>query len=366
MVSLDEFRRKYEEVESSLSATPKLANRKSSTASEISTMGDARINLVDANCKRDGDNQSVEESDGFRIQRLQEYEMSFVQAMNEHPTRGIPVLTPLQQLLEEVAIIFPSVFRSITGSFEPNPHLIIRPSYFDSVSDDEQSLILSTHASDDNPSFMSFCNDLTNGSRSLCWLRRINSDDDSRSTLVSLSTLMLARFEWAAWESFLQFECQKPTNNSEKSELSMDAVVAKPKSHLLTILGDVLSHCYAINDRSLTIDSSTLESFVAPLVKICFTEYPGEDPVKVDDVQHVIITPLSWMWFASQRHTSLSYDVLDEMDKAVETSLVKMDSDREMSGTTENATNDNITSGDLQRKKKKKNKKKKVRNSIVD
>lgn len=360
MVSLDVFRRKYQEVESSLTATPKLANRKSSISSDFNTTSAVPITLVNENRASTGsdDYRGGEEFDEFRIQRLQEYESSFVRAMNEHPTRSISTITPLQQLLEEVAIILPSVFRSITGSNEPNPHLIIRPSYFDSVSDEDQLLILSTHASDDHHLFLSFANDkdITNGNNSLGWLRRLNLDGDSRDTSISLSTIMLARFEWAAWESFLQFEYQ---NDNGKGEILVE-VDAQPKSHLLSILGDVLSHCLAINDRSLTIDSATLESFVAPLVKTCFTEYADADPVKVDDVQHVILTPLSWVWFASQRHFPLSYDVLEEMDKAVEASIEKMESDKEMSGTSDTNASDNIASVDQQRKKKKKNKKKKV------
>ena len=352
MVSLDNFRMKYQEVENSLNTTPKFASRKSSISSDVNNLP-TRLN-----CANIVGNGSDPKSDEFRIRKLQEYESSFVRSMNEHPTKGIPVLTPLQQLLEEVAIIVPSVFRNITGSDESNPHMIIRPSYFDNVSDEEQSLMLSTYATDEKHSFSSFKHNMTKDSRSLFWLRRISSNDDS----VSLSTLMLARFEWAAWESFLEFECHKPTNGREHNDLILIRPDENPKSHLLSILGDVLSHSLAVNDRSLTIDSATLESFVAPLVKTCFADYPGADPVTVDDVQHVILTPLLWVWFASQRRTHTAYYVLDEIDKAVESSLERMDSNREMSGSGESTTADNVAYGDqhLQRKRKKKNKKKKV------
>ena len=359
MVSLDDFRQTYQEVENSLNATPKLANRKSSLLSDGNFMG-TRMNLVDNNSDRSIENGRGSDYDEFRIRRLQEYETSFIRSMNEHPTRGIPVLTPLQHLLEEVAIIMPSVFRNITGSNTPNPHLIIRPSYFDNVSDEEQFLILSTHSSDDNHSFLSFRHDMTNDRNSLNWLRRMTSKDDPRKPTTSLSSFLLARFEWAAWESFLEFEFQKPSNETEHNESPLVEADGNSKNHVLSILGDVLSHCRAVNDRSLTIDSSTLESFVAPLVKTCFTDYPGTDPVTVDDVQHVILTPLSWVWFASQRRTRCSHDVMDDIDRAVESSLERMDNDKEMSGTNENTAADNIDQH-LQKKRKKKNKKKKVR-----
>ena len=354
MVSLDEFRRNYLEFECGLNATPKLANRKSSISSDLNTL--VHMNSAEKHCNGIG---SGAESDEFRIRRLHEYETSVVRSMNEHPTKDAQSLTPLQKLLEEVAIVLPSVFRNITGSNEPNPHLIIRPSYFDCVSDEEQLLILSTHAKDDKHSFISFSNDMAKEKTSLNWLRRIALYEDS----VSLSTILLARFEWAAWESFLEFEYR---TSSYIKNFTDDMIVesdAKPKSHLLSILGDVLSHCLAINDRSLTIDSSTLEGFVAPLVKTCFTEYPGVDPVKVDDVQHVILTPLSWLWFASQRCNRTTFEILDEMDKAADSSLERMDNDKEMSGMIGGSTAaDSTATSDLQRKKKKKNKKRKVCN----
>lgn len=360
MVSLDNFCKKYREVESSLNATPKLVNRKSSTSSDVNTLR-TRMTLGDDNGANGSiiENGSDEESEEFRIRVFMEYKASFIRRMNEHTTKGIPVLTPVQQLLDEVAIVVPSVLRNITGSNEPNPLVIIRPSYFDNISDDEQPLMFSTHTNDEKHSFSSFRRDLTKESDSLVWLRRL----PTHGSPISLSTLMLARFEWAAWESYLEFEYSKPTIAYEHTELTADHTDGEPKNHLLSILGDVLSHCLAVNDRSLTIDSTTLESFVAPLVKTCFTDHPGADPVSVDDVQHVILTPLSWVWFASHGQTDRAHDVLDEIDKAVQSSLERMDNNKEMSGIGERTSSDNgaYCEHNLQRKKKKKNKKKKVR-----
>jgi hypothetical protein len=352
MISLKEFGRKYLEIEKSLYDTPKQANRKSQSNTDDIIHIVEESNFIDDNrtfCPEDGNNNKTDE---FRIHRYR---------MIDQPSMSISTTTNLRQMLEEVAIIFPSVFYTILGITERNPHLIIRPSYFDTVSDEEQFPIFSTHTLDGKYSFLSFSDAMTKGNNSLSWLRRIsfNNDVDS-SKSVSLSALLFARFEWAAWESFLEFEYNETTSTNEKNN------VLDPKNHLLSVLGDILSHCRAMSDRSLTIDSSTLESFFVPITKTFFSSgYGGLDCDTLDQVQNIILTPISWVWFVSQRKalTDFSFGVLD---KAIETSLERMEDNKDMScsidikmvSSTDNMNN--TLEQSPQRKKKKKNKKKKV------
>lgn len=296
-----------------------------------------------------------------------------------------------ERILEHVSIIFPSAFKHISASVESHPHVTIRPLYFDTTLNNNINVgehfldtFLEYHP-DQQWSSSSDCGSINNARRdSLLWLRRMHEVKDSTTdNLVPLSTFLLARFEWAVWESYMEFECDKNKTGRAPSATAkiMDAKGDNARRHLLSSLGDVLSHCGAMNDVSMTIDSLTLSSFVAPFLDACLPKKHPFAIATVDQVENVILTPLKWIMCGNRPGKPVNLVLLDS---AVETSLERMENHapktelmQETVTMTLSRTSDPliVASGNTQtvnstpnghsspRKKKKKHKKKKVSGS---
>jgi hypothetical protein len=345
MISLKEFETMYINIENNLNDTPKQANRKlPPNAYDIIDKVDD-INITDKSHGDSDENENASKSDEFRIRR-HGIELS---------SSGLKEMKHLQQMLDEVAIIFPSVFQIILGITEQNPHFIIRPSYFDNCSGEEHFLMFSKHSLDGQFSFLCFNEAMITGNSTLGWLRRLSfrqNDDDCNNKSVPISVLVLARFEWAVWESFLEYEHNKVQHTLDNHN---------PKKHLLSALGDILSHCKAMSDRLLTTDSNTFESFISPLKNTFFlTDFECDTP---DKLQNIILTPISWVCSASQQNDSVSDISFRVLDKAIKSSLERIEGNNDLSGTMDVATTPIVNIAidqSPQRKKKKKSKKKKV------
>lgn len=343
MVSLSEFEAKFEELEKSLRKTPKLANRKTSSL----TVGFGDASEVTAETYHENgasDQNKIErgefESNAFIIKHSKFAEEHFpergsLDVCDNKSKESGKEYSLRQKVFEEIAVIFPSAFKHILGINERYPHVIIRPTYFDRVSSEEQFLALASV----NAQFLSCCS-IDAKKRGLQWLRRLSwggNDVDS----VPLYALLIARFEWAAWESFLQFERSSTMTQQVKQEASENKKIATksisgrtetaavdtkdldyPRTHLLSILGDVLSHCGAMNDISMTIDSSSVAHYVAPFVDVCLATNCSSSSANCFQVENVILTPLSWLFSVN----GLSSDVdLVVLDKAVAATLRRMD-----------------------------------------
>ena len=351
MVSIKEFKMKYHELESSLKETPKLANRKSAE----SGIGDV-VSVGNDLCEND--KQNLMKSDEFRIRKFNDLDLHDTSngTTKDFTPNNASLLR--RQIFDQAVLIFPSVFKNITGTMEHTPHVVIRPSYFDNASDEEQFLAFTAHTGNED-SFLSF-NFSSSDRNSASWLCRFTLDFDMAEDIsVPLSSLLTARLEWAAWESFLEFEFNKTSQ------------VDDSRSHLLSILGDILSHCRAVSDLSLTIDSSTLAKFAAPLSDSCLRWDESFDQVILNNFEGLFLTPFSWILRAIDAASTFD---LHNVDAAIDLSLQRMDEHKpEVPKDLTNSSDDDVgVSDDLldskrvleqasQPKKKKKNKKKKVR-----
>lgn len=373
-MSIKEFEMKYHEIESSLKNTPKLANRKSCVSCNIDeTVINSNVSVANDCCTRD--DQNIVKSDEFRIRKL----------ASSETISGVDNAALLRrQIFDQAVLIFPSVFKNIAGTTEHTPYIVIRPSYFDNASDEEQFLAFTAHNGDQD-SFLTFTCTSGNNTSSKWW-RRISSNTDTvEKSYAPLSSFLTARLEWAALESFLEFEFNKKTHLeellivtsfSDGHEMGALDGESRSKNHLLSILGDILSHCRALNDLALTIDSATLSSFAAPLFATCLQLDGAADRLSLNNFQDVILTPFSWILRAVEGQSSVD---LQEIDQAINLSLQRMDQHKPETNSmlSANTSDDGrcVFDGvnDLKRhndhtpqsKKKKKNKKKKVRRAVV-
>jgi hypothetical protein len=370
MVSIKEFETKYHELESSLKDTPKLANRKSSESCEVDELVVNPCVSV-ANDFSTSDGQTIVESDDFGIRNRVDSEA----VANELPGKSqgssvdnAPLLR--RQIFDQMVLIFPSVFKNIAGTTEHTPHIVIRPSYFDYASDEEQFLAFTAHCGNQD-SFLTF-NFPSSGMNSSNWWRRIstNTDTSEEDPSAPLSSFLTARLEWAAWESFLEFEFKgnAPVEGLSSGTFTVDVLLLGDKDgrnhsrkHLLSILGDILSHCRAVNDLSLTIDSATLASFVSPLFDTCLQWDCDVDRSILNNFEDLILTPFSWILRAVEASSNVD---LRDIDEALDLSLHRMDSAHSCDnggGISDDVDDPKRTSDHAsQPKKKKKNKKKKV------
>lgn len=334
MVSLSDFEAKYEDLDKSLMKTPILANRKASSLDTGVGKGTNEVEAIESSGKKGKCEFEREEvdSNAFIIQHgkapeeVQMLRRGSPEAYNNDESKESGERYSLRQrIVEQVAVIFPSAFEHISGNIERYPYVMVRPTYFDRVSDEEQFLALARSQAN----FLSF--ETTDTKKDpLLWLRRL-SGDTKLNRLVPLYALLLARFEWAVWESFLEFEHSRSgtqqdqlTDGTDAVEMTMAVVTNKsdyPRKHLLSILGDVLSYCGALNDLSMTIDSDTLAGFMAPFAEACLPTNHSSAWPYAHQVENVILTPLSWLLFSSGHGGPIDLGLLD---KAVDASLRRM------------------------------------------
>jgi hypothetical protein len=355
LVSMTDFESKYEDVCDSQRNTPLLANRK----------GPQKPNSPTRNAFGNGGRGSKDIDCSFT-----EEESKLVEPESPIPAPLKPRCTyparwshekhsSRRRVFDHVAIIFPSAFKHISGGEESHPHVTVRPSYFATTGDEEQLLALTESEAD----FLHF-ESLDSKSDPLDWLRRfyrLHGGDQA-----PLSSLFLARFECSIWESFLEFEHfksrkQDSAKNLELGESATVTGVNEVRRHLLSNLGDVLSHCGAMNDLSMTIDSTTLSMFVSPFVDICLPKNATSSTT--NQIENVILVPMSWILNANGLGVTL-----DSLNDAVDTSLTRMEN-HGPGCAVEYIIEGPIEAGDkvvdseqtTPRRKKKKNKMKKVR-----
>jgi hypothetical protein len=363
MVSIKEFKMKYRELESSLKLTPKLTNRKSSEPCEMDELVvNPDISVANDCCTCD--DQNTIESDEFRIRKPAVAESSSNASHGNSKVSFVDNAVLLRrQIFEQTVLIFPSVFKNIAGTTEHTPYIVIRPSYFDNASDEEQFLAFTSHTGNQD-SFLTL--HFPSGNiAAFNWWHRISSNTDiSEDSSIPLSSFLTARLEWAAWESFLEFEFNESNRAIDMQLMGAMDGVNHSRNHLLSILGDILSHGRAVNDLSLTIDSATLANFVAPLFNTCLQWDRGVDQFILNNFEDLILTPFTWILRAVEASAEVN---LHDIDEAIDLSLQRMDQhkpeDHSAIVTTADAgfvdpkrTDDNAP----QSKKKKKNKKKKV------
>jgi len=179
MVSLEEFKWKYIENQGKSPST--IAKEKPAASTVVKGKGGHGSKAKKVNEK--GAKKDVE-STAFRIEQMDGTFRSFA-----------------KQIFDDAAVIFPSVTKHVTGKDEADgPCLVLRPSFFER--DEELFLALdSITSAHGKAQFLSFTVDKTDDS--LKWLQRLFGDKrDVRS--VPFYVLLLARFEWAAWEGFLE------------------------------------------------------------------------------------------------------------------------------------------------------------------
>jgi hypothetical protein len=360
LVSMADFESKYEDLFDSQRNTPLLANRKGpqklngptkTTSLSRNVFGNGGRGSKDIDCSfTEEESTLVEPKSPIPVPLKPKCTYPSRWSHEKHSSR--------RRVFDHVAIIFPSAFKHISGGEESHPHVTVRPSYFATTGDDEQLLALTESETD----FLHF-ESLNSKSDPLDWLRRfyrLHGGDQA-----PLSSLLLARFECSIWESFLEFEHYKSrrqgsTRNLEPAESVTVTRVDEVRRHLLSNLGDVLSHCGAMNDLSMTIDSTTLSMFVSPFVDVCLPK--NSAPPTTNQIENVILVPMSWILSASRLGVTV-----DSLNDAVDTSLTRMEN-HGPGCAVEHIIEIPIEAGDkvvdsehtTPRRKKKKNKKKKV------
>jgi hypothetical protein len=361
LVSMTDFESKYEDVCDSQRNTPLLANRKgpeklngpTKTASiSRNVFGNGGFGNKDIDC-------SFSEEESTRIESKSPISVP-LKPRCIYPSRwSHEKHSSRRRVFDHAAIIFPSAFKHISGGEESYPHVTVRPSYFATTGDEEQILALTESETD----FLHFEN-LDSENDPLDWLRRfyrLHGGDQA-----PLSSLLLARFESSIWESFLEFEHfksrrQDSTRNLELGESATVTGINEVRRHLLSNLGDVLSHCGALNDLSMTIDSTTLSMFVSPFVDVCLPMNAASP--KTNQIENVILVPMSWILSASELGVTL-----ESLNDAVDICLKRMENhgpgcavDHIIEGPIEAGDRAIDSEQTTPRRKKKKNKKKKVR-----
>lgn len=138
------------------------------------------------------------------------------------------------------------------------------------------------------------------------WILRLNNGSDRQ--LVPLSSLLIARFQWAISNAYLKYERRRHATAVDDISL---------------VTKEVFSHCQGVKDIMMVMESSSLSTFLEPLVDVCFGSnncHPNSGSISFESA---ILTPLHWLvhYYVHQKKQAFKWC---ELDQAVGASLTRM------------------------------------------
>lgn len=375
MVSLDEFEAKWENFGMGQHKTPKVANKKSAASVSKKDAKTAEEKSVDPEklASKDGSKKDI----GFRIEPLEVKAEAVVPPPKEQPVASSSTgaddersLRFAKQILDHVAIIFPSAVRHVSEGISSvhRPTVVIRPTFFATNDDEELFLALDRCA---GAQFLLKDRMEAGTSDFFQWLRlRLSSGEGTAVLSVPLYALMLARFEWTIREAFRARRQDAPHRGGDMGNSAVKgSAVGKD------FLVDLFSYCRDA-DLTMAIDTATLASCVSPLAEACLLN-ESDQLIDAGRVEKMIMTPFSWILCATVHKGSVDFGLLD---KAVAASLQNMSdhgssANHEVACATSTEHKETASSATAEstkqtnssyKKKKKKTKKRKVRHRCLE
>ena len=268
---------------------------------------------------------------GFRIETCNGTEASFTTTSPRKPSASSPgvderSLRFAKQFLDHVAIVFPSALKHINMNCSlknPQPCVVVRPNFFATTAYEE--LFLTTEHFPGMEVFLPHAMDGELKSKGIFHCLWQLSGEQGEGFFVPLYALILARIWWAIGEGYSSREPQLNRLSNNRNETAVDVKVDRTVAEKNTgpteterVIIDVLSHCRDVGDLTMTMDATTLSSFVAPLAEACLLQ--GACPSsEVGMVENMFMVPLPWILSACTRSLDMRY-----LDNAVAISLQKM------------------------------------------
>lgn len=264
-------------------------------------------------------------------------EENFSDSGNSEVTESVDSLGFVLAIFDQICVVFPSAFKHVSGTFGGvhYPYVTMSPSCLDKSSGEELLLAFDVVA---RVAFgVPFLHHESNASKSSflgLFQRPMPSGEDIE---VPLYAFLLSRFQIAVFEEFEKHqkylsktesvsvavalldsnESLLDSNESEElSSFESESSISVQKEvedfrggpQLFGLMGDVVSHAHAMDDLAVTIDTNTLKDFMAPFVSICFAE---GNRFSSDRLEHLVLTPLSWMLHARQKSGVVDFQALD-------------------------------------------------------
>ena len=277
------------------------------------------------------------DSDAFRIPS--ENASSAKAAQSTKPLKKELGKSP-QMFLDHVCTLFPSLLKHVSGEIDGDDHhpfVTINPVYLENTSSEELILLLDAMGQEASKApFLSKAktNNATIGREekqseektaendTQFWLDSLLANEsgthseDSQSSEVPLYALLIARMEFAVFESyqkskgrlqmFSEANKDESTAYPKEGEGSVKSSSSQPKYVTAALIGDV-RNCLRLLKEGRPSSDQGLDEIMQPVVDA----FLGGTPSVLCSAESLLFTPLSWLALSSKTGSGIDFASLD-------------------------------------------------------